>query len=78
MQICIWFFNIFNDKCDSVLYFYYFIHNTNFTFYNIDNIRRQTNEVTYRSAKATSYIASSQIMIDISYCIEHLLINDML
>jgi hypothetical protein len=41
-------------------------------------IRRQSNKVTHRLAKTALYIASSQIMVDMPYCGEHLLINDMI
>ncbi|XP_045791667.1 uncharacterized protein LOC123886391 [Trifolium pratense] len=52
-----------------------------FNFYNnssVKFIRRQANKVAHRLAKAGSYIVSPQIMVDIPYCIERLLINDML
>jgi nitroreductase len=45
---------------------------------SVEFIRRQANEVAHRLAKTASYIASPQIIVDIPYCIEHLLINDML
>jgi ribonuclease HI len=45
---------------------------------SVEFIRRQANEVAHRLAKAASYIASPQIMVNIPYCIEYLLINDML
>jgi hypothetical protein len=51
------------------------------TYYNnssFEFVRRQKNEVAHRLAKTTSCIASLQIMVEILYCVEHTLINDMI
>jgi ribonuclease HI len=51
------------------------------TYYNnssVEFVRRQANEVAHRLAKVASCKASPQIMVEIPYCIEHTLINDMI
>jgi ribonuclease HI len=45
---------------------------------SVEFIRRQANEVAHSLAKAATYIASPQVLVDIPNCIEHILINEML
>jgi hypothetical protein len=56
-----------------------------FLFFNVNSsvefVKRQINEVIHANhalAMAASSLASVQILVDISDCIEHILINDML
>jgi hypothetical protein len=41
-------------------------------------IQRQANEVVYNLAKVALFSASSQLLVDIPHCIEHILLNEML
>jgi ribonuclease HI len=45
---------------------------------SVEFIRRQANEVAHSLAKAATYIASPQVLVDIPNYIEHILINEML
>ncbi|WJX95855.1 hypothetical protein P8452_77124 [Trifolium repens] len=50
-------------------------------FYNdssVEFIRRQANEVAHNLAKVALFSASSQVLVDIPHCIEHILLNEML
>jgi ribonuclease HI len=45
---------------------------------SVQFIRRQTNEVAHSLAKAATYVATPQTLVNIPHCIEHSLINEML
>jgi ribonuclease HI len=44
----------------------------------VEFVRRQANEVAHNLAKAALLSASFQILVEIPYCIEHILMNEML
>jgi ribonuclease HI len=44
----------------------------------VEFVRRQANEAAHALAKEATLSASSQVLYEIPYCIEHILINDML
>jgi hypothetical protein len=50
------------------LYFFY-------VNYSVKFIRRKTNECAHTLTKVTTFSASSQILVDISNCIEHILVK---
>jgi hypothetical protein len=45
---------------------------------SVEFIRRQANEVAHSLAKAATYVATPQTLVNIPHCIEHSLINEML
>jgi hypothetical protein len=45
---------------------------------SVEFICRQINEVAHNFAKVTLFSASQQVLVDISHCIEHILINTIL
>ena len=64
-------FGVIVEHCKSIFSTYY--RNSSVEF-----VRRQTNEVAHKLAKAATLSASFQILVDIPNCIEHILINEML
>jgi hypothetical protein len=44
---------------------------------SVEFVRRQANEVAHNLAKAALLSASSQLLVTIPHCIEHILINEM-
>jgi hypothetical protein len=53
--------------------FFFFYPNSSVEF-----IRGQISEIAHSLAKTATYVASPKILVNISHCIEHLLINEML
>ncbi|MCI30906.1 replication protein A 70 kDa dna-binding subunit [Trifolium medium] len=45
---------------------------------SVEFVRQQANEVAHSLAKAATFTASPQVIVDIPHCIEYILINDML
>ena len=45
---------------------------------SVEFVRRQANEAANRLAKAATSSASFQILVEIPYCIEHILSNEMI
>jgi hypothetical protein len=45
---------------------------------SVEFIRRQANEIAHNFAKVALFSASSQLLVDIPHCIEHILLNEML
>ena len=45
---------------------------------HVEFVQRQANEVAHNLAKTALLSASSQLVVEISYCIEHILMNEML